>query len=241
MRDALGLPSLVVDLWILKSHARVLLHHGHGGREHRVPGRHGGADALLVLVPELDLVAVLGLHARAHRAVHHVRDGVHESRRVPQARLDEAGNVAHAGQTLEGDHGVEQAVIALGVLQLHLVLEQVPGRQNRVRETAAHLEAQASLRAGLLLHASGAWQEPLAARVEPHVAVQGLHTVLVRNAGRAPDGEAAKEGRSKACLLHLGLPGLDVLPAVVVHHLPLLHLLLPGHLLVRHDCWWVTL
>ena len=67
MRDALGLPSLVVDLWILKSHARVLLHHGHGGREHRVPGRHGRADALLVLAASRSIRVGVEVNPRQER------------------------------------------------------------------------------------------------------------------------------------------------------------------------------
>ena len=212
----------MVDLWVNKGEVGVPLHHGHGRGKEGV-ALNDGLNDLRILVTVHDLIVVLGLHASANAAVNAVRDRVNQSRCVPQAWLKDGGNVADASQTLEGDHGAEEAVVALGVLQLHLVLEEVPRREDRVRKAAASLQAKAKLWALLLLHSPAAGQETLAARVEPHVVVEGFHAVLVGHAGRAPDGDAAEGGTREARAFHLGLPRRGVLRSALVEHL-LLHL-----------------
>jgi len=146
---ALGLPRGVVDLWVNKSEVGIPLHHCHWRSKEGV-ALNDGLNDLRVLVTVHDLIVVLGLHASANAAVNAVRDRVNQSRCVPQAWLKDGGNVADASQTLEGDHGAEEAVVALGVLNCisswrrYLVARTEFGKQQQVskqRQNSGHFSS----------------------------------------------------------------------------------------------------
>ena len=189
--DSLCDASVVIDFWVLESESRLSLHHSRSRSKERVFCVNG-CDTLWVLVAVLDLVLVLSLHACTYTAVHHICNAVYNCCHVSEAWLNNGRNVAEAGQGLQGNHRVKQAVVALCVFQLHLVLKEVPGGQDGVGEAAEGLEAQAYLGALVLSHSSTAREKALATGVKPHVPVQGLHSVRVRHTRRTEDREAAE-------------------------------------------------
>ena len=66
----------------------------------------------------------------------------------------------------------------------------------------------------------------MAAGVKPHVAVKGLYTVDVRNAGSAKGGKHAETRAHHARILHLVLPVLRVVGLPLVQPLLFRHFIL---------------
>merc|ERR1712078_409879 len=143
-RDPLSHTTVVVHSRKHKDDVWISLHHRCRRSKHRVV-LHAWSNDLWIFVTVLNLVAVLRLHACAHRTVHHLGSAVNQGRGFLQLRLNESCNLAKTSKTLEGHHGIEEAVIALCVLNLHLILQEISCRHDRVWKAAKGFQAQAHL------------------------------------------------------------------------------------------------
>ena len=159
-----------------------------------------------MLVTILDLISVLSLHTSANTAVDHFGNRINNGCCIPEGRFEHGCYVADTSQTLKANHRVEETVITLGVLNLHLVLQQVSRGQDRICEAAEGFETQAHLRALFLATTSTARECTLTARVKPHISVQSFDTIDVRNARRTQGCKAAKAWAHTRCFLHFMLP-----------------------------------
>ena len=102
-------------------------------------------------------------------------------------------------------------VVALGVLQVLLVLDDPPRGGHALGEAAEDFHAEAERRALLLPTAPAAGHVPGAAQVPRHVPVEGALAELVGGAPGAPEGVAAVAGRGARSREHLSLPVLHIL------------------------------
>ena len=132
---------------------------------------------------------MLSLHACAHTAPDTVSNAIDDVGSLPHTIIvhKHGNNGENARHVLQDDGGGDQTVVALGVLQLHLILDQVACRCHRLRKATKGLSGQAELWAFLFSTASGAGEIASAAEVPGHVVVQRSLSELVGCATGAPN------------------------------------------------------
>lgn len=80
-------------------------------------------------------------NARAPDGLGNEIDGVSQQADLIAAG-DAGGNVAQAGQVLAENHGADEAVVALGVADVHLVLQHPARAGHALGEAEEHLQAR---------------------------------------------------------------------------------------------------
>ncbi len=148
-----------------------------------------------------------------HGAPQKVRRPVQDARRLLQA-IDANGEKAKdARNVLDGHSRRDDAVVALCVRQVLLVLQKPASRRNRIAEAQTDLHAQTEVWATGFAAASRTRQVAGTAKVAAHVIVQRAPTKLKARARPAPEGIAA-EARRRARGLHQRNRPRSLVPAI---------------------------